>query len=251
MRNDSPLVTTTTAWCRSRSSRLTAVVCSGRNRPQVEGPVGSDPEGAAFVGGGDEPEQQLGTGVVERGEAEFVDDDQVVAEQVLDDAADGVVGQGPVEGLDEVGGGEVADLVPGVDGGDAERDQDVGLAGAGRADGAGVLRGRGSIPARPGSRRWPSGSRTRRRRTPRGVLMTGNAAWRIRVRALDSSREVISASIRVRRNSSGFHRWVFAVTSSSGARRRIAAELEPPQPGVQVGGQRWRCGAHAGSPPNL
>ena len=40
--------------------------------------------------------------------------------------ADAVVGQRSVEGLDEFGGGEVADLVAGVDGGDAERDQDVG-----------------------------------------------------------------------------------------------------------------------------
>ena len=82
--------------------------------PLVEGPVRADAEGAALVGGGDEPEQQLGAGVVERGEAHLVDDDQVGAEQVLDDAADGVVGQPPVEGLDQVGGGEVADLVPGL-----------------------------------------------------------------------------------------------------------------------------------------
>ena len=34
MRNDSPSVTTTWQWCRSRSSMLTAVVCSGRKRPQ-------------------------------------------------------------------------------------------------------------------------------------------------------------------------------------------------------------------------
>jgi hypothetical protein len=33
MRNDSPSVTTTVAWCSSRSSRETAVVCSGRKRP--------------------------------------------------------------------------------------------------------------------------------------------------------------------------------------------------------------------------
>jgi len=33
--------------------------------PLVEGPVAGDAEGAAFVGGGDEPEQQLGSGVVE------------------------------------------------------------------------------------------------------------------------------------------------------------------------------------------
>ena len=101
--------------------------------------MAGDAEGAAFVGGGDEPEQQLGAGVVERGEADFVDQDQVVAEQVLDDAADGVVGQGPVEGLDELGGGEVPDPVPGLDGGDPEPDQDVRFARAGRPDEAGVL----------------------------------------------------------------------------------------------------------------
>ena len=55
------------------------------------------------------------------------------------------------------------------------------------------------------------------------VLVTGKLACRIRVRTLDASRAAISASTRVRRNSSGFHRCVFAVTSSSGASRRIAA----------------------------
>jgi hypothetical protein len=33
IRNDSPSVTTTMLWCSSRSSRLAAVVCSGRKRP--------------------------------------------------------------------------------------------------------------------------------------------------------------------------------------------------------------------------
>ena len=56
-------------------------------------------------------------------------------------SADAVVGQPAVEGLDQVGGGEVADPVSGVDGGDAERDEQVALAGAGRADQAEVLRG--------------------------------------------------------------------------------------------------------------
>ena len=93
--------------------------------PLVEGPVGADPEGAALVGGGDEPEQQLGACVVEWREAHLIDDDQVVAEQVLDNAADGVVGQAAVEGLGEVGGGEVADLGSCLDGRDAERDQAV------------------------------------------------------------------------------------------------------------------------------
>jgi hypothetical protein len=60
--------------------------------PGFEGPVGSDAQGASFVGGGDEPEQQLGAGVVQGREAEFVADDEVVAEQGVDDAADAVVG---------------------------------------------------------------------------------------------------------------------------------------------------------------
>ena len=66
---------------------------------------------------------------------------QVVAEQGVDDSPDGVVGQAAVEGLGQVGGGEVADLVPGLDGGDAEGDQDVALARAGRPDQAQVLLG--------------------------------------------------------------------------------------------------------------
>ena len=41
--------------------------------PFLEGPVAGDGEAAAFVGGGDEPEQQLGAGGVQRGEPDFVD----------------------------------------------------------------------------------------------------------------------------------------------------------------------------------
>ncbi|MDP1821259.1 MAG: hypothetical protein Q8K58_15370 [Acidimicrobiales bacterium] len=89
--------------------------------PGVQGPVAGDAERAAFVGGGDEPEQELGAGVIEWGEAELVDDDQLSAEQLFDDAADAVVGEPAVEGLDELGGGEVADPVAGVDRGVAER----------------------------------------------------------------------------------------------------------------------------------
>jgi hypothetical protein len=95
--------------------------------PLVEGPVGADAQGSAFVGGGDEAEQQLGAGVVQGREADFVDDDQVGAQDGFDDAADGVVGQAAVERFDQVGGGEVADFVAGVDGGDAEGDEAVGL----------------------------------------------------------------------------------------------------------------------------
>ena len=104
-------------------------------------------------------------------------DDQVVAQQGVDDLADGVVGQAAVEGLDELGGGEVADPVPGVDGGDAERDQDVGLAGAGRPDQADVLRGPDPFQARRGSRRSRCGIEEAATSNSSRVLMTGNAAW--------------------------------------------------------------------------
>jgi len=59
MRNDSPSVTTTMLWCKRRSRRLTAVVCSGRIHPHWEGPVRRDGERASVVGGGDEAEQQI------------------------------------------------------------------------------------------------------------------------------------------------------------------------------------------------
>src|SRR6266851_3723244 len=109
--------------------------------PLVKRPVAGHAGSAAFAGGGDEPEQQLGAGVIERGEPYFVDQDEVVAEQVVDHLADRVVGQAAVEGLGQVGGGEVPDLVPGVDGGDAEGDQDVALARSGRPDQAQILPG--------------------------------------------------------------------------------------------------------------
>ena len=104
------MVTTVTAWCRSRSSSATAVVCSGRKRPQdSKGQWLATPEAAPLVGGGHEAEEQLGPDIVERCEAEVVDDDEVVAQEALDDPAHGVVGETPVEGLDEGRGGEVAD----------------------------------------------------------------------------------------------------------------------------------------------
>jgi len=66
--------------------------------------VRADREAAAFVGGGDESEQQLGGGVVERGEPDLVDDDQVVTQGLVDESSDGVVGEAAVEGFDEAGG---------------------------------------------------------------------------------------------------------------------------------------------------
>ena len=109
--------------------------------PLVEGPVAGDAQGAAFVGGRHDAEQQLRAGVIQWREPHFIDEDQLVAEQGVDHPAHGVVGQAAVEGLGELGGGEVADLVPGLHGGGAEGDQQVALARAGRPDQAQVLPG--------------------------------------------------------------------------------------------------------------
>ncbi len=50
-----------------------------------------------FVGGGDEPEEQLCAVVVEWGEADLVDEHEVGAQDRFDLAADGVVGEAAVE----------------------------------------------------------------------------------------------------------------------------------------------------------
>jgi site-specific DNA recombinase len=101
--------------------------------PLVEGPVRGDADGAAFVGGGDDAEEQLRAGVIQRREPDLADDDQVVAQQGVDDPSGAVVGQAAVEGLDQLGGGEVADTVACLDGGGAGSDEQVALAGAGQA----------------------------------------------------------------------------------------------------------------------
>ena len=101
------------------------------------------------------------------------------------------------------------------------------------------------------------------------VLTTGNAAVLSRVRALEASRAVISASTRVRSSSPGVHRWVFAVPQQSGASWRIAASLSrrsprrgrPPAPAgprsrrlptaaaAGDAGRRWRSRTGVGSGP--
>ena len=61
----------------------------------------------------------------------------------------------------------------------------------------------------------------------------------MRLRALEASREAISASTRVRRNSSGFQRWVLAATNSSGASLRMAASRSRRKPATRSAERRW------------
>ena len=101
--------------------------------PALEVDVGGDRDRALFVGGGDEAEQVVGGDAVQGGEAEVVDDDEVVAQQAFDQFADGVVGEAAVERFDQLVGLEEADFVAGGDRGAPERLGEVALADAGRA----------------------------------------------------------------------------------------------------------------------
>ncbi len=127
---------------------LTAVVCSGRNRPQdSKGQWEAIPSDLLSYAAATNRNSSWAPVSSQGCEPEFVDDDEVVAKQVLDEFPHAVVGQTAVEGLDQFGGGEVSDAVTGFDCGDPQCDQGVGLSGAGWSDQADVLRGTDPLQA--------------------------------------------------------------------------------------------------------
>jgi hypothetical protein len=83
-------------------------------------------EAPPLVRRGDEAEQQLAADRIERGEAELVDDEQVRAQERVQDPADAVVGLPPVERFDELDPGEVPDPQAGGDRGMPERREQIG-----------------------------------------------------------------------------------------------------------------------------
>src|SRR5437870_9729875 len=88
--------------------------------PLLEWPMAGHAEAAAFVSGGHETKEQLGTSVIERSKPQLVDQDQLMAQEVADDLADGVVGQAAVQGFDQISGDQVADLHAAFHGAHAE-----------------------------------------------------------------------------------------------------------------------------------
>ena len=76
--------------------------------PVLEWPVAGQPEAAPLIRGGDQAEEQLSTGLVERCEPDLIDQNQIVAQYTVDDAADGVVGETAIELFDQVGSGAIA-----------------------------------------------------------------------------------------------------------------------------------------------
>jgi hypothetical protein len=63
--------------------------------------VRGDAEGPSLVRSRDEADEGLGPGVVHRREADLVEQDQIRLQYAFEHTADQVVGQSPIEGLDE------------------------------------------------------------------------------------------------------------------------------------------------------
>ena len=187
--------------------------------------MGSDGDGASFVGGRYQAEEELAAGVIERRESDFVEDEEVVPAEYFDGFPDGVIGGCPVEVFDKVDGGEVADFVAGCHCGVSEGDQVMRFPGAGGADEAQVRClpdpvERDQIVVGGGC-----GIDDSSMLNSASVLRTGNFAAVMRFVVFDLSLATISASISVRRNSSGDQRCVFGVMSTSGEIRRMVDSL--------------------------
>lgn len=101
--------------------------------PILERAVGGEDHGALFVPVGHDLEEKVGAILVERQEAQLIDDEEFRRTETVDGARKRVIGLGGGEGVDEVGGGdpEGFDLV--LAGGVGEGQSDVGLADAGGA----------------------------------------------------------------------------------------------------------------------
>src|ERR1700722_6457296 len=103
-------------------------------RPIGESEVRRDDDRGVFVELADEMEQQLRAGLAERQIAEFVDDDEVMTQQGLDDAAAPSRGLFLFELIDEIDEIEEASARSGTDDGGGDGDRQMGLSRAGPAD---------------------------------------------------------------------------------------------------------------------
>ena len=127
------------AWCTSRSMSAAATIASPRISPQASKPrLLVIDDAAALVAARDQREEQVGGLALEREVADLVDDQQLVALQASELLVEGVALLGFFEAADPLLGGGERDAVAVLAGLDPERDREVALAGAGRADQADV-----------------------------------------------------------------------------------------------------------------
>ena len=108
------------------------ILASQDLRPIGEGEVRRYDDRGVFVELADEMEQQLRAGLAERQIAEFVDDDEVMTQQGLDDAAAPSGGLFLFELIDEIDEIEEAAARSGADDRGGGRDRQVGLSRTGR-----------------------------------------------------------------------------------------------------------------------
>ena len=107
--------------------------------PFVEREVGGDERGAPLVALRDQLEQKLGAGLAQRHEAQLVDDQQFAGDHLLLEPQEAALVAGFHQLVHERGGrGEARREAP-LAGGQPEPQGDMGLAGAGRAEGNDVL----------------------------------------------------------------------------------------------------------------
>ena len=102
--------------------------------PFVEGQIGGDQGRAPLVSLAEHLEQELGAGLGQRHEAEFVDDQKLVGGELLLEPQQLLVIAGLDEFVDQCGGGDEADREALLAGRQAETEGDVGLAGAAVAE---------------------------------------------------------------------------------------------------------------------
>jgi hypothetical protein len=110
-------------------------------RPIGEGEVGGDQQRRVLIELADQMEQQLAAGLAERQIAEFVDDDEIVAQQLLGQAATATGRLFLFELVDQIDQVEEASSRAGADDGRGHGDAEMGFAGAGAADEDGVALG--------------------------------------------------------------------------------------------------------------
>jgi hypothetical protein len=102
--------------------------------PLLEAAVARDDDRVAFVAAGDEREEQVGGLAFERQVADLVDDQQVVALQPAQLGLELVAVLRRLQARDPLLRGGESNAVAALAGFEAERDRDVRLAGAGRAE---------------------------------------------------------------------------------------------------------------------
>ena len=102
-------------------------------RPIGKGEIGGDQQRRVLIELADQVEQQLAASLAERQVAEFVDDDEIIAQQLLGQAAASAGGLLLLELVDQIDQIEESSSSPGADDRRGDSDAQMGFSGAGRS----------------------------------------------------------------------------------------------------------------------